>query len=386
MKAGVKCDFGILSSVKLPPQSSLPTALCLREESHEQDISHIVSSHHSPRTTTITPRRSRSHSPNLPSQINTPPNRLLDMRLFHHYLELTSGGYLNAFGTQHASDESTTALRATWFNWIVGVAKESAHLMDALLALSAFHLQHVHVADPAVVAAGHVYMARSIQEHSRQLRQGINSENAEAVFATSTCIAFFVTSGRHVDDNGEQDLDLLHWFQPWQGVSAVLQRCWGFLNAEALKSLIHTEHPSLLSNPGTNVHNGHDQPLDTFNFLIDDLSPFDADPEAHAAYTTSVQCLNLIYASPVHRHVIKFPGFVTKRYVDLVAAEDPRALAILGYYFMLVVRVEQVWWLQGAAERDFAILMKRLPETWKSRMTWAVEGFELYEGFNRRVS
>ncbi|TVY88066.1 hypothetical protein LAWI1_G003864 [Lachnellula willkommii] len=269
------------------------------------------------------------------------------MRLFHHYLEMTSGGYLNAFGTQSASasDESTTALRATWFNWIVGVAKGNAHLMDALLALAAFHLQHVNVADTAVVAAGHVYMARAIHEHSRQLRQGIDGANAEAVFATSTCIAFYVASGRHVDGNGEQEQDrhLLHWFEPWQGISAVLQRCWGFLNAEALQSLIHTEHPSALrvssSTPDlAHTHSAQDQPspLDTFNFLIDDLSPFDADPEAHAAYATSVQYLNMIYASPVHRHVIKFPGFVTKRYVDLVAAKDPRALAILGYYLMLV--------------------------------------------------
>jgi hypothetical protein len=353
----------------IPQQNGLPTAPALRNG--PSGPTDLVSTHQFP--VIITPSR----SPKIPSQINTPPDRLLDIKLFHHYIEMTSGGYINAF--RNKGDKSTNDIRATWFNWIVGVAKSSPHLMDALFALAAFHLQHVNAGDKTVIEAGHRYMTRAIQGHSRQLQEGINADNAEEVFAMSTCVTFYVTSGRHLEPNGEQDL--LHWFQSWQGMRAVLQSCWNLLKREDLKSLIHNESTMELLNPGK--HSDQAEALDTFNFLVDDLSSFDVDPETRTAYETSVQYLNKIYASPaVNRHILKFPGIVTNRYVDLVATKDSRALAILGYYFMLVILAEQIWWLQGAAERDFGFLMKELPEIWKPRMAWAMTEFEFSKMFN----
>jgi hypothetical protein len=332
----------------------------------------VLTISHSP----ITPSR----SPAIPAQIGTPPNKMLDLRLFHHYIEMTSGGYLNTF--RNGIDQSTSEVRATWFNWIVGLAHGSPNLMDAVLSLAAFHLRYLNAGDKAVADAGHRYMTRAIGGHGRQLREGINADNAEEIFATSTCVAFYVSSGRHIQPSGEQDLT--HWFQSWQGMRAVLQSCWHLISNSKVKNIIHQEHTQELLHAGT--HNSQDQPLDTFDFLIDDLAPCEVDPETQKAYQTSVRYLNKMYSSPENRNILKFPGIVTKQYVDLVAAKDPRALTILGYYFMLIIQVEQIWWLQGAVERDFPVLMNELPEIWKPRMVWAMAEFERYKdlglGFN----
>lgn len=247
--------------------------------------------------------------------------------------------------------------------------------MDVILSLAAFHLRHVKTADRAVIEAGHRYLSRAIEGHSRQLREGINADNAEEVFATSTCLAFHITSGRHVDPDGE--LDLLHWFTPWQGMKAVLRACWNLIKTEEVKRIVQHEHLVQLS-----ISGGELQP---FDFLIDDLSLWEVHPETRTAYETAARCLSKIACSPDDRNILKFPGMMTKCYVNLVSAKDPRALTILGYFFMLIVQLEQVWWLQGAAERDFRLLMKELPEFWKPRMEWASRELEYYERLRQKL-
>ncbi|TVY84539.1 hypothetical protein LSUE1_G000602 [Lachnellula suecica] len=283
------------------------------------------------------------------------------MQLFHHYIQV-------------ASDGAKANSNITWFNWVLRFATHSQPLMDAVLSLAAFHIHHqVNPADKVITEAAHRYMARAIQGHSRQLRDGINADNADEIFATSTCLGFHVISGRHLEATGEHNL--LHWFQPWQNLKRVLQSCWPLMKTDDVKMLMQQE---VLESNNITVRDT-DGSLGSFNFLIDDLPSLDVDPEVRTAYEVSVRYLNNCYADSVDRQVLKFPGIVTERYVKLVGEKDWRALTILGYYFMLVIRFEKVWWLQGAAERDFGFLMEELPEFWKLRMAWAVREFEWHE-------
>lgn len=321
-----------------------------------------------------------SVKPTIPSQMNTPPDQLLDMRLFHHYLEMTSDTYQKAHREQ---DSETNEISTKWVRWIVPLATRSQNVLDALLSLSAFHLRYLNVADRGVVRAGHKYITKAIEGHSRQLRGGINAYNAEEVIATSICVAFYVTSGRHLPD-GEQDLS--HWFQPWQGLRAVIQNCWGRFETDDIyiKGLISYEQDLEMSS----FDNDNDRivSLETFKFLLDDLSGANVDPEDRIAYETSIQCLNKIYVNPVGRHALKFPAAVSKRYALMVAASDPRALCILGYFLMLVAQSNPVWWLEGAAERDFDFLMQQLPDVWRPKMEWAVREFDAHKRLGSRIA
>lgn len=262
------------------------------------------------------------------------------------------------------------SVKTTWFNWIVRLAIESPNLMDALLGFAAFHLRHLNASDKEVTEAAHRYMMRAIVEHGNQVRKGITAENGEVVFATSTFIAFHVTSERITPDGN--DGSMMHWFHPWEGIRALLAVCWDHIKSDEVKRLIRYEQ-ALEFVPSTDA--AWVQPPPKFDFLIEDLNPDTVDDETMHAYTTAIYYLNKIVTTPLARHVLKFSGMVSKRFVELVSIKEPRAMCIVGYHLMLVKQVNQIWWLQGSAERDFAILMKNLPEAWKPKMALAIEGF-----------
>lgn len=112
-----------------------------------------------------------------------------------------------------------------------------------------------------------------------------------------------------------------------------------------------------------------------FDFLLSALRFEDHDPDTIKTYQYAVTCLNLLDTATVMREVMRFPAMVPRRFVELVAAEDPRALTIVGYFFMLLGRNHSPWWLRRRLKSDFIALIKLLPEEWRPKMDWAVREF-----------
>jgi hypothetical protein len=67
---------------------------------------------------------------------------------------------------------------------------------------------------------------------------------------------------------------------------------------------------------------------------------------------------------------------VTRRFVELLAACDPRTLTIVGYFLMLIRKVEKIWWLREQVDAEFRTVMKLLPVDWHPPMEWAIRDFE----------
>ncbi|KAF4634442.1 hypothetical protein G7Y89_g3665 [Cudoniella acicularis] len=218
-------------------------------------------------------------------------------------------------------------------------------------------------------------MLRAIVEHKNQVRKGITAENADVVFATSSIIAFHVQSGHHVSAVEEEHNALTHWFQSWDGVRTILRACWDHLMANEIKELILSE--TAMEYLGFIKEEPEEaKKSQPFNFLLEDLDTTSVDTETVLAYSTSVDALNRIFREVGGMHVMKFTAIVCKRFVNLVGERDPRAFTIVGYFLMLLKKLDRVWWLQGAAERDFRFVMKSLSEEWKSRMAWAASEIE----------
>jgi hypothetical protein len=112
-----------------------------------------------------------------------------------------------------------------------------------------------------------------------------------------------------------------------------------------------------------------------FNFLLEDLGdttdPY-LDEESRNAYTVSVHYLNMLSTPPLAKHVLKFTGLVPKRFVELVLAKDPRAMAITGYHLMMIRTHNHIWWLHASAERDLKIVLENLPASWLPKMELAI--------------
>jgi hypothetical protein len=112
--------------------------------------------------------------------------------------------------------------------------------------------------------------------------------------------------------------------------------------------------------------------------LLEDLDLATTDERTVQAYTQSVQWLSAIYEYPDIDYLFKFAVKVGPRFVELLAQNDPRTLTIVGYWFMLLMTREQVWWTPKVTDNEFWALMSLLPDEWKPRMQWAVQELENY--------
>lgn len=286
---------------------------------------------------------------------------------------MSSGNNLSA--SEHGDYHGRTRPPNVWSVWVQGLAIRSPSLMDALLGFSAFHLRSQNPSDQVMARASHSHMVRAISEHAKVLRGGVNADNAQVLFATSTFIAFHAFAGQRFLHGSEKPLLPLHWFYAYQvresrvteddvcrltclqhqGIKTILMAGWRWIRDSEIKGIIIFPRRTRES-----FREGQDAL--PFQFLLDDLDLPNTDHETLDAYQMTVAYLNELTLSTASSHkAFRFLGIAPPHFVNLLAAKDPRALVIMGYFFMVVKRLGEVWWMQGTVDREFTQLMTFLP-------------------------
>lgn len=300
--------------------------------------------------------------------MNTPTDRLLELRLLHHYITMSTP----TFQSRQIGDILISISGGNIYaNWMVRLALETPIVMDALLGFSAFHIRHINKDDKEAAFASLKFMTRAISNLAENIGSGITPENAEACFAVSTLIAFHSSTTyllTHDKEVNRTPVLPLQWFSHWQGVRTILAEGWDYIKTEDIKAILLTESLStqtllLLSNI-TTPH--------TFSFLVADLDRETTDEETQFAYDSAAAWLAIAHSTLVMRNVFKFTAIVSKRFIQLLEGKDPRALCICAYFFVLMKRLDTVWWLDGVAAPEFWGLMSFIPEEWKPLMEWGV--------------
>ncbi|KAI9154718.1 hypothetical protein HJFPF1_07275 [Paramyrothecium foliicola] len=113
-----------------------------------------------------------------------------------------------------------------------------------------------------------------------------------------------------------------------------------------------------------------------FDFLLeykDRKGPFDK--ASWAAYRRAVAVLSWLNRNLEEAKPLFFFIAVPPHFVQLLVDKDSRALAILGYFYMVVKKARGIWWFDGAAEQEFAVIMACLPERWLPAMSLALQYF-----------
>ncbi|KAF5013709.1 hypothetical protein FDECE_308 [Fusarium decemcellulare] len=240
-------------------------------------------------------------------RIQTPTGRLLERQLFHHYLEMTT----RSKGTHF-----------DWAFWTVQQAGQSQCVMDALLGVAAFHLRLFHDND-ALGRASYEYMVCAINAHRQELDVGLNKHNASSIAAACTLISIHAAISQNhlgVKDSSQTPHS---WFLP-------LQRGLELIRLTTPLIQIPSNDPEHLGIETTTQIFQQARHSNPFSFLL----LYSADPHASqddvSAYTAAVAHLSYIYADIQHRRPLHFAVMVSTRFVDLVASNDPRALAITG--------------------------------------------------------
>ncbi|ROT41567.1 hypothetical protein SODALDRAFT_377226 [Sodiomyces alkalinus F11] len=316
----------------------------------------------------------------------SPHNRLLELRLIHQYTSMTSR-------TLVVNSPITDDI---WQNTVPRLAFEgdgASYLADAMLAVAALHLRALHPGDKDLVRASHAYMASSLSEYCASLNKGISQNNAESLFLTATLIAFQSSASRifirdEADPNDPTSVYSLplSWFHAFQGVKTVVASSWPWLRTSNIVIPIIDSQPVLqldLDACGATSFFGH--LLEGLDAELSDEPEEEADPVVAAAtrqsYLHAVAVLNWAHKLPHRGAALAFPATVSKRFLDLLEARRPRALAVLACFFALLKSLESVWWLHGASRREVMGIVSQFEATspWWSHLEWPVR-IALYDG------
>ncbi|KAH7346477.1 hypothetical protein BKA65DRAFT_502535 [Rhexocercosporidium sp. MPI-PUGE-AT-0058] len=349
-----------------PGPSSLPSSMVLRNKEV------IATSPTNPQTVIDLSILQQNQS--IPMHMSTPSDRLLDLKLMHHFMSMSPRTYFKLLGPAPVGQmpDELNATRTIYVNWIMRLAFTNQDLMDALLGFSAFNLRRLDSSDRTLAQASHVYLTRAISAHASQLSKGINDNNGEVLFATACLIAFTSISSQQYISSSQSGLPM-HWFQPWNGPRAVAAAAWHHFQDPDLKTML--EHERINQVP---PKLDEDSPP-IFDFLLSDLDREATDPETVQAYDLSVLWLTRMYYNPHSEYVFKFTTKVQPKFVKMLEQKDPRTLTIVGYFFMLLKVMDKVWWLPVMTKEQFWTLVAMLPDEWRPKMEWAAKEFEKCE-------
>jgi len=291
------------------------------------------------------------------ANFNPASSRLLELKLMHHFTAITS---------QTFSD--TPEQKLAWQLAIPSLAYDEQCLMDAILAVSALHLRALQPGDQALIRASHGYMASALAQYSLLLNRGVSAFNAEALFSTSALIAFQASASRRFDEDGGYTIPLA-WFHSFQGVKTVVMASWQWLRTSDRIYPIINSQPALSLNLDPERKSFFAPLLEGMEEQLEAL-PESQRAETRQAYEHSVAFLNWSHQLPARNRILGFAATVSRRFVELLDQQDPRALVIASCFFALTKVVDDVWWLQGIAKKEVNGICSLLPSSWWPKMEW----------------
>ncbi|KAF7872171.1 hypothetical protein EAF04_003096 [Stromatinia cepivora] len=356
-KHGVSCDFADSPSSPDSPAFQPPT---LSHQTSDESVAHVSS----PASTnsSIMPFY-RPPAQMIRNHGNTVHDRSLELKLMHHYTAATSKTLSN--------DESQ---EVAWSVNVPSLAYDSPFLMDAILAVSALHLRMLQPNDRSLVRASHSYMASALAQYSSLLNQGPSESNAEALFCTAALIAFQASASRSVENGIDGDSDSgyvfpLAWFHSFQGVKTVVITSWQWLrNSDKIFPIINGQPPLVLDlDPERRAF---------FAYLLEGIehesrsNDASINADTKRAYEHAVAMLNWAHQKPERARILGFAATVSRRYIELLKEQDPRALVIAACFFAMTRIVDEIWWLQGVAKREVTGIFSLLLEEWWPKMDW----------------
>jgi len=341
-KHGVSCDFEDAESSVASPRGLLPA---------------------SPKPPSARPpevaARPRSPTEMVRANVHPAASRVLELRLMHSYTALTASTFSD-------KPDQTDA----WQRDVPALAHDGAtYLMDAILAIAALHLRALHPADQTLVHASHGYMASALAQYSTLLRDGVSPDNAEALFATATLIAFQSSASRLFDDSDDGYILPVAWFHAYQGIKTVVIASWRWLRDGNRIQPIISGQPSL----SLDLHPDKKTFFSTLLEGMEDQLTAEAEElrsETRRAYQHAIAFLNWAHQKPERDRIIAFAATVSRRFVALIGEQDRRAMVIVACFFAMTRVVDDVWWLRGIAKKEVNGIYSLLPPDWLPKMEW----------------
>jgi hypothetical protein len=258
-----------------------------------------------------------------------------------------------------------------WQHDVPKEALQHTHLMHAILALSALHLQCS--SDDAQRTAK--YREPAVQHYDLALSQlqllvvEIDEANCGSVLAAATLLGYFSSVyARFEEDNSRILNDLWSNHQLLRGVPTIIEHTAPYFGEIKLSAIVKPKPWDHVPVPAGFQHG--------MDILRVNISAFGGGDESkNEIYLTAVQMLQenvkAEIANPQHITIsyIFLPA-ADQRYMGLVAARDQMALVILAHYAVILHRQRHRWWMGDNGVRLFGAVKGLLDAKFEALVEW----------------
>lgn len=263
--------------------------------------------------------------------------------------------------------------------WQVEVPKlavANTYLMHQLLALSSFHLAHLHPEQRAKYSwQGSLHQSEGIRG-MREALGGVTEESCHALFAMSCLLCFGVfasLSFAGAGDNSPTVQGLMDAFLLVKGMSGVLNTYEESLRSGPLGLIFGKGTPVTLSDDSMTA-----VALQKVKIYCDSLDSHGLDQAVSSTIKTEVDALgrwtkhaanNTTYAEI--RAVLTWPISMSDDYKLLVHQRHPAALALMAYYCVILRATgDNNWFVRGWGLSVMKNIERELPPSWRDVIQW----------------
>ena len=244
------------------------------------------------------------------------------------------------------------------------LATEAPYLLHAIIAISASHLSYLHINEKKYRVAATIHYEHALRSYSRQLQNGIDAKNADAIIGCSylqAILAFenvYRTLTNQASDVTGYDRHTA-WLGTMQGVRALqataelsshLERCiWAPV-------LFVSDLRGVTACQNTDSHNDSSYPMISKALHTLCESPFDTLEDRNPyQLPLSILCHLMRSGSDIsHDTVGVFIGFVGElsgEFVLLFKQMDAKAMLLIAYWCALISVIDQ-WWTVPSARAE----------------------------------
>ena len=304
---------------------------------------------------------------------------MLELRLLYHYTKMTC--------TAGESLRSMVPIlcHPMWEVSIPQMAFSSPIVLDALLGVSALHLLALQPGDHSLVLASKSYFNKALTKQ-RDLVSSLNAGNAEALLVAAVLIAHHTWLATHIIEYDERPNArynmTLQTYAMCLGIQGLMRRASPWLE----KYTFGPEDASRVLDEATRNKGFMKLALEdmaslSVYFCNNNVPPGDSDTYEKVASEVIIH-YSLLMAEPldtsrIEQAVVTILHRMPVRYVELLGAEDPIAMALLARNLSLLSYLEDstAWWIHGAGDQKVphkAVngIRELMPTEWLWTMTF----------------
>jgi hypothetical protein len=310
-----------------------------------------------------------------PLGLSDSEERVLELRLIHEYTKSTCD--MRSLGAM-----SPILGYSMWQVDIPQIAFSSDFVLNAVLGLSALHLQGTNPNDTVLARASLFYLDKAVAKHQAALDRA-DERTVEPLLVAAVLIAHHTWLSAHSKGPKERFVLDLRTYHMCNGIVALIQKFEPWLDKYTLAKFDFKVSPIESLYKERFMLNSM-QDLDSLSAEFNRPTvPLEHRPVYESAAKEVIAVYTLITSgasiSAIEQTIITYLHRVPPAFVSLLKAEDPIAMAMHARALCMLTEAEDspAWWIHGAGEHKVALksvlgIQGLMPQEWKWTMDWPV--------------